>query len=122
MLEPDHSVERALSLLVNAARVSPPLREAVEAVDLEVRRLRLALYRTTLMVNEDPDDLGIVLDHDFGQAYLTVGDVTADDLRENGRSPEPDPAPDGRCACGGPLTPDGTCPDQCARDTWDTSR
>lgn len=35
-------VERALSLLVNAARVSPPLREAVAVVEREIRRLRQA--------------------------------------------------------------------------------
>jgi hypothetical protein len=38
-LEPD-PVERALSLLVNAARVSPPLRDAVATVEAEIRDLR----------------------------------------------------------------------------------
>ena len=37
-------VEGALNLLVNASRVSPPLRAAVQEVEDEIRRLRDALY------------------------------------------------------------------------------
>lgn len=35
----DTAVEQALSLLVAAARVSPPLRDAVATVEAELRRL-----------------------------------------------------------------------------------
>lgn len=42
------SVDKALSLLVSAARVSPPLREAVGEVEQEIRRLRTANDRLGL--------------------------------------------------------------------------
>lgn len=41
----DTEVERALSLLVQAARVSPPLRDAVAAVEAELRRLEAECER-----------------------------------------------------------------------------
>lgn len=37
-------VEKALTLLVMAARTSPPLRDAVDVVEDEIRRLRSAVY------------------------------------------------------------------------------
>lgn len=46
-------VDRALSLLVNAARVSPPLRDAVAVVEDEVRRLKAQVDRIRCCTVDD---------------------------------------------------------------------
>lgn len=50
------AVDRALSLLRHSARVSPILRDAVDEVEAEVRRLRGVLDTAWLMVKNDATD------------------------------------------------------------------
>lgn len=84
---------------------------------LEVARLRAVVLRCNRPMiaahGDDWPDIFPTLQADAARRALRVG---------NGSSSELDPAPDGRCPCGGALTPDGVCPDRCARDTWETGR